>query len=48
MFQVPALKVGVPHIDYKPFALGGEALGFEFPPDCGVYGEWCLSLSYLL
>ena len=39
------LKVEMPDVGFKPFAPQGEALGFEFPPDCGsqywdgVYGD---------
>ena len=45
IFQLPVLKIGLPNVGYEPFAPQGEALGFEFPPDCGslhqdgVYGE---------
>lgn len=33
--QVLVLKVGVLHVEFKPFAPQVEAPGFEFPPDCG-------------
>ena len=30
-----ALKVRVPKVGFKPFALQGEAPGVEFPSNCG-------------
>ena len=32
--QVLVLKLGVPGVTYESFAPQGEALAFEFPPDC--------------
>lgn len=34
--HVLMLKVGVPNVGYKARAVQGEALGFEFPPNCGL------------
>jgi len=35
IFQMLVLKGGVPDVGYKPFTPWEEALGFEFPPNCG-------------
>ena len=38
--QVLVLKVGVTAVGFKQFPPQGEALGFEFPPDCGLPHSW--------
>ena len=41
--QVRVLKVVVPDVGFEPFVSQGEALGFEFPPSCGLpYWGWGL------
>lgn len=37
--QVQALKVGVADVQLNPLAPQRQALGFEFPPNCGSLRE---------
>lgn len=53
--QVLVLKVGVPHVGFKPFPLQGDAPDFESPSGCwvtmrgaGFMAILCPSLSCLL
>ena len=42
IFQGLVLETGMPDVEYKLFVLQGEALGFEFSPDCMALLGWGL------
>lgn len=43
------LKVGVPHVDSRPFTPHGEtAQDFEFSPDCGLKHQWGRSFGEIV